>query len=201
MIGAMVSGIPALNVEVRIKFLGEKMIRLTETKSRILYLDIDGTVRHGFDELGRFVNNAADVRVFPEVPNLLRIYKKAGWRIVAISNQGGIALGLMSMEDCAEAMLETNRQCGNLFDKITWCQHHPDARDPEFAFCWCRKPRAGMVIETALDLARQHHEYYPPHLSLFVGDRAEDQECAKGANVPFMWAKAWREQKTISFTL
>lgn len=54
----------------------------------ILYLDIDGTVRKRFDELGKFVNKASDVVVFPEVPALLSKYKEAGWRIVGISNHG-----------------------------------------------------------------------------------------------------------------
>lgn len=35
-----------------------------EKSYRVLYLDLDGTVRHGFDELGRFVNKPEDVTVF-----------------------------------------------------------------------------------------------------------------------------------------
>lgn len=167
-------------------------MNVTETASRVLYLDMDGTVRHGFDEMGRFVNTANDVKVFTEVPPLLKAYKRAGWRIVGISNQGGISLGHMTMEQCMEAMFETNRQCGNVFDKIAWCQHHPDAKDPEYARCWCRKPRIGLIVETMIDLARERNEYYPPHLALFVGDRPEDRECAANANIDFMEAKEWR---------
>jgi D-glycero-D-manno-heptose 1,7-bisphosphate phosphatase len=37
----------------------------------VLYLDLDGTVRKGYDELGRFVNTKEDVEVFPEVPAIL----------------------------------------------------------------------------------------------------------------------------------
>jgi phosphoglycolate phosphatase-like HAD superfamily hydrolase len=35
-------------------------------------------------------------------------------------------------------------------------------------------------------------ECYPPHLALFVGDRPEDKECAKAANIKFMETKKWR---------
>lgn len=143
----------------------------------------------------------ADVKVFDEVPRMLRFYKRAGYRIVGISNQGGIALGHCTVDDVAAAMLETYNQCGGLFDKIAFCRHHPDAPDPEYAVCWCRKPRAGLVIETALEMAHKYSEYYPPHLSLFVGDRPEDEECAKAANIPFMWAKEWRERKVIKIEL
>jgi len=39
----------------------------------VLYLDLDGTVRHGKTELGRFVNHASDVVVFPEVRRIWRV--------------------------------------------------------------------------------------------------------------------------------
>lgn len=158
----------------------------------ILFVDLDGTIRHGKEELGRFVNRAADVKVFDGVPEVLALYKAAGWRIVAISNQGGIALNLVTAEDCAEAMLETYRQCGNVFDKMSYCSHHPDSPDPEYAICWCRKPRIGLLIIAALGLAEIYNEYYPPHLALFIGDRPEDKQCAENAGIEFMGAKTWR---------
>jgi D-glycero-D-manno-heptose 1,7-bisphosphate phosphatase len=158
----------------------------------VLYCDLDGTIRHGKDELGRFVNGPEDVKVFDEIPALFRAYKKLEWRIVGISNQGGIALGYMDMKTCTAAMIETNRQCKGMFDKIAWCQHHPNAKDPEMAVCWCRKPRPGLVIESALALAEKTGEIYPPHLGLFVGDRPEDELCAQGAGLRFMPADEWR---------
>lgn len=169
-----------------------------EKRVPVLYLDIDGTVRWGKDELGRFVNTAADVHVFDEVPDLLWRYKKLGWRIVGVSNQGGIALGYMDVRTCMAAMLATQRQTRDAFDKIAWCSHHPDAKDPEMAVCWCRKPRPGLVIESALALAELHHgEIYPPHLGLFVGDRPEDAACAEGAGLRFMAADVWRQGKHL----
>ena len=164
---------------------GEKMVP-------VLYTDIDGTVRFGKDELGRFVNGPEDVQVFPEVPELLWRYKKLGWRIVGISNQGGIALGHMTMKTCFKAMTETQNQCGGVFDKISWCSHHPDAETPEMAVCWCRKPRSGLVIESAMAMFEKTGEIYPPHLGLFVGDRPEDEQCAENAGLRFMPADLWR---------
>lgn len=158
----------------------------------VLYLDIDGTVRWGKDELGRFVNTAEDVRVFDKVPELLRAYRLLDWRIVGISNQGGIALGHMDMRTCGLAMAETQKQVHGAFDKIAWCSHHPDAADPEMAVCWCRKPRPGLVIEAALDMASKTGEIYPPYLGLFVGDRPEDEQCAENAGLRFMPADVWR---------
>src|SRR3954465_10909434 len=104
-----------------------------EKRVPVLYLDMDGTVRWGLDELGRFVNGPDDVRLFDEVPDLLARYKEAGWRIVAASNQGGIALGHVDKRSVIAAMLETQKQTGDAFDKILFCSHHPDASDPEMA--------------------------------------------------------------------
>jgi D-glycero-D-manno-heptose 1,7-bisphosphate phosphatase len=167
---------------------------MREKRVPLLALDLDGTVRKGFDELGRFVNGPEDVEVFPEAVEQMRRWKTRGGRIIGVSNQGGLALGHLTMDACIAAMVETNRQAKMLFDKIAWCQHHPGAKDPEYARCWCRKPAPGLLIETALQLARDtgHTEIYPPHLGLFVGDRPEDEECARIASFDFMWAKDWR---------
>lgn len=165
---------------------GEKMVP-------VLYCDLDGTVRHGKDELGRFVNEPKDVVIFDGVRELLWGYKKLGWRIVGVSNQGGIALGHMTMETCVKTMLETQELTGKAFDKIAWCAHYPgEGVAPEMAVCWCRKPRPGLVIETALEMSHQTGEIYPPHLGLFVGDRPEDEGCAENAGLTFLSAEKWR---------
>lgn len=164
-----------------------------EIAKAVLYLDLDGTVRHGYDELGRFVNGPDDVVVFPEAVTLMERWKAAGGRIVGVSNQGGIALGLVAPGAVAKAMLETQRQCNDMFDRIMYCQHHPDAADPEMARCWCRKPSAGAIAEAANGLSEAYPmEFYPPHLGLMVGDRSEDEACAASACLDFMWAADWR---------
>jgi len=173
------------------------LVKSNEGKKAIpvLYLDLDGTVREGLDDpLGKFVNGPEDVRVFPEALLLMKNWKNSGGRIVGVSNQGGVALGLVKADSIFDAMLETQRQCEGLFDKIYWCTHHPDAKDPEFARCWCRKPASGLVIEAALDMAQQfqYREFYPPHLAMFVGDREEDRICAERVSIGFQWAPHWR---------
>jgi D-glycero-D-manno-heptose 1,7-bisphosphate phosphatase len=159
----------------------------------VLYLDLDGTVREGKDDdLGKFVNGPEDVRVFPEAVLLMKAWKKSGGRIIGVSNQGGIALGLVSEQQVYAAMQETDHQCGHVFDRIAWCVHHPNAARLDQARCWCRKPGSGLVIETAIDLAQQYQEIYPPWMSLFVGDREEDRLCAERVSIDFQWANAWR---------
>jgi len=159
----------------------------------VLYLDLDGTVRKGFDEIKRFVNSAEDVELFRLMPERLYSYKQKGWRIVGVSNQGGIALGIVTYDNVASAMSETQKQARGMFDKIIFCQHHPDAKNPEYSRCFCRKPRIGMLVLAQSYLNYEHpDECYPPHLALMVGDREEDRLCAENGGVDFMWAKDWR---------
>ncbi len=171
------------------------MAMTAEKAVPVLYLDLDGTVRQGKDDaLGRFVNGPEDVAVFPEATEMMRRWKAGGGRIIGVSNQGGVSLGIVPYKQVAAAMRETQRQAGGLFDKIAFCVHHPNAKSPEFARCWCRKPSPGLIIESALDCAAHFGEYYPPYMGLMVGDRPEDEQCAKLAGLDFQWAADWREQ-------
>ena len=172
-----------------------RVMKGAENAVPVLYLDLDGTVRQGKDDaLGRFVNGPEDVVVFPEAVEMMRRWKSGGGRIIAVSNQGGIALGIVTPEAVKAAMAETHRQCEELFDRVLWCSHHPDADHPEMARCWCRKPSPGLLIEGALGLAQRYDEYYPPYMGLMVGDRDEDRECAQLAGLEFQDAAAWRAQ-------
>lgn len=160
----------------------------------ILFLDLDGTVRKGFDELGRFVNCADDVELFPRMPERLLSWKQRGYRIVGVTNQGGIATGQVSYEDVRAAIMRTQALSGDAFDRIYMCQHHPAAHDPEMANCFCRKPKMGMLVLAQQDLSDQFGEMYPPHLALMVGDRDEDRQCAESAGVKFQLASEWRAE-------
>jgi D-glycero-D-manno-heptose 1,7-bisphosphate phosphatase len=145
-----------------------------EKRTPLLCLDLDGTVRHGKDELGHFVNGPEDVVVFGEAVEMMRRWKAGGGRVIAVSNQGGIALKHLAPFTCVKAMMRTQELAEGLFDKMAWCMHHPAAQHPEMARCWCRKPSPGLIIEAALDLAKRYDEIYPPYMALFVGDRDED---------------------------
>jgi len=161
----------------------------------VLYLDLDGTVRQGKDDaLGRFVNGPEDVVVFPEAVEMMRRWKAGGGRVIGVSNQGGVALGIVSYAKVAAAMRETYVQSEKLFDKIAFCIHHPNAKHPEFARCWCRKPSPGLIIEAALEVAQRYGEFYPPYMGLMIGDRPEDKQCAELAGLDFQWAADWRVQ-------
>jgi D-glycero-D-manno-heptose 1,7-bisphosphate phosphatase len=162
--------------------------------TRLLVVDLDGTVRHGFDELGRFVNGPEDIVVFPEAVARMREWRDLGGRVVGLSNQGGVALGLVTAERVYAAAERTRELSGHLMDSVAWCPHHPAATDPEKAFCWCRKPSPGGLVRMIVEMEAAYGECYPPHMGLFVGDRDEDRRCAELAGFPFAWAADWRAE-------
>jgi D-glycero-D-manno-heptose 1,7-bisphosphate phosphatase len=153
----------------------------------LLFLDIDGTVRHPA-EGKQWCNNPEDVRVYPAAVKQMRRWKAQGGRIVGVSNQGGIALGHLTELQVCETMEVTGALCEELFDLILWCPHFPPKR------CWCRKPAPGLLIGATYELTEAHpNEVYPVELALMVGDRQEDRLCAAIAGVDFLDAQIWRD--------
>jgi len=161
-------------------------------KGKILFIDLDGTVRKGKEELGHFVNGPEDVELFLGVKDRLWRFRKSGYHVVGVSNQGGISLGFVTYESIRASMDRTQELTSGAFSRIYFCPHHPESVDKKKRECNCRKPRTGMVIEATVSLAKEYKEYFEPVFSLFVGDREEDKLCAKSACIPFMEARTWR---------
>lgn len=155
----------------------------------ILFLDIDGTVRKGYNELGYFVNSPEDVEVYPEAINRIAEWKDRGGRIVGVSNQGGIEAGHTTYDSVRAAMRETNRQTAWLFDAIHFCPHIVAGR------CFCRKPGVGLLFAAMFDLGPKHKEVYSLSQSCMVGDMWEDMACAQRMGLPFLRASDWRAGK------
>ncbi len=125
---------------------------------RAIFLDRDGTL---IEDVG-YPSKPEQVRVLPGTgPALLRL-RRAGFLLVIVSNQSGIARGYHNEADflCVNETIE--RATGVLFDAAYFCPHLPDAG------CPCRKPAPGMLLtaaqEHSIDLAG----------SIVVGDRVSD---------------------------
>ena len=112
------------------------------------------------------------VQVFNGVPAALGRLKKAGYKIIVITNQSGIGRGFFTEKDYRAVEAEVLRQVGDdLIDATYFCP------DPPGKPSNCRKPAPGMVLQATrehdLDLAR----------SFLIGDKEIDAECAHNAGV------------------
>lgn len=150
-----------------------------------LCVDLDGTVRYSAD--GEFINKAEDVRLFPDVEVKLWEYREKGYLIFGISNQGGVAFGFKTPQDCNEEVEQTFRLFErNPFHIIKCCFHEPRGKvEP-----WChrsllRKPDYGMLAICEVE-SFQAGYIVDWDNSLFVGDRSEDRDIASRAAIKFI---------------
>jgi HAD superfamily hydrolase (TIGR01662 family) len=138
--------------------------RLSGTAPAAVLFDRDGTLVVDVPYNG----DPALVEPVPQARAALDLLRSAGIRTGVITNQSGIARGLITAAQ-AEAV---NRRVDALlgpFDVWEVCPHGP-ADD-----CGCRKPRPGMVLRAAGALG------VPPHRVAVVGDIGADVEAATAA--------------------
>jgi histidinol-phosphate phosphatase family protein len=133
-----------------------------------IFLDKDGTL---VEDVPYNVDPAL-LRFAPHAFEALRLWRDAGYRLVVVTNQSGLARGLFGRPDLVrlhEALCERLAREGIAIDGFFACPHL------EGAGCACRKPRAGLLEEAAralgIDLAS----------SWMVGDILNDVEAGHRA--------------------
>jgi D,D-heptose 1,7-bisphosphate phosphatase len=114
-----------------------------------------------------YLADPAGVEVLPGAVEGLKRLREAGYALVVVTNQSGIARGLYTVEDyraVAQRLDEVLEGAGVPVDGTYYCPHYPPVTGP----CACRKPGTGMYRQAAeelgLDLAA----------SWYVGDKVSD---------------------------
>lgn len=150
-----------------------------------LCLDFDGTIRRSASGQ-TFIKNFHDIELIPGVEKLIWRYRNMGCLIFGISNQAGVAHGFklpLEIENEMDATLKLFKN--NPFHIVKFCYH--DCKGKIEPFCHrslLRKPDIGMLALMESE-AWQHGYVVDWDNSLFVGDRPEDEECAKRAGIKF----------------
>jgi D-glycero-D-manno-heptose 1,7-bisphosphate phosphatase len=130
---------------------------------RAVFVDRDGTL---IVERS-YLSDPAGVHLVPGSTEALAALRAAGFGLVLVTNQSGIALGHYTEDDYRAVAARLDAllaAAGVQFDAVYYCVHHPDVSGP----CECRKPGTGMHRRAAralgLDLAR----------SFYLGDKVTD---------------------------
>ncbi|HEY9879388.1 MAG TPA: HAD-IIIA family hydrolase [Leptolyngbyaceae cyanobacterium] len=167
----------------------------------LLLVDLDGTIREPLSGQ-RYFQDPKDQHIIAGADDALRAYTDS-WIIIGITNQGGVAAGHKSIQECIEEQQHTLELFPQLKEiyfcpdfegkkcfRVTRHNFHNHSKTK-----WSgqyRKPGAGM-----LNLAMVRHEHSPEN-TRYVGDRPEDEVAARRAKVQFQWAKQWIEQHQAS---
>ena len=141
----------------------------SENKLRAVFLDRDGVLNRDSPD---FVKSVDELHLIPGTPSAVARLNKAGFLTIVISNQSGVARGLLTEEtlDAMHRKLCADIQAaGGKITDVYYCPHLPDTG------CPCRKPSPGMVEQAAedydVDLSR----------SFLIGDKIDDITCGASA--------------------
>ena len=130
-----------------------------------VFLDRDGTLNYD----SGYITSPDELILFPGVVPAIARLNRSGSRVVLVTNQSGIARGLMTVEDLQvihRKLEDELRGGGGWLDGIYFCSHHPDDA------CQCRKPNAGLIRQAAKELGLNVSRSY------FIGDKVVDMELA-----------------------
>jgi D-glycero-D-manno-heptose 1,7-bisphosphate phosphatase len=148
-----------------------------QTGRKAAFLDRDGVInldRH-------YVYRERDFEFVPQALAACRRFVDAGYLLVVITNQAGIARGYYTVGDfklLTVWMTARFEEAGARLSGVYYCPHHPDAASPALRqICECRKPAPGLILEAQreldLDLSR----------SFLVGDKLSDIQAGHAAGV------------------
>ena len=149
-------------------------------------LDRDGVLNRR-PPVGEYVCDEHAFEWLPGAREAVARFHRAGYVVVVVTNQAGVARGLVSteaLERIHARMRAEAEQAGGRIDAIYCCPHHWESD------CACRKPRPGMLLAAQRDF----------HLDLtrtwFLGDDERDAGAAAAAGC--LYAEAWLSRAALS---
>jgi len=159
--------------------------------SKAVFLDRDGTLN--FDP--GYLGDPLDLELFSDTGRVLSELKnKFQFKLIIISNQAGIARGLITEDQVISVNNELNRKLLEFnvqIDAFYYCPFHPDFNSEED--CLCRKPSPKMILDAAkylnVDLSK----------SYFIGDTAADIIAGLTAQLKTILVKTGNGAESISF--
>ncbi len=135
---------------------------------KAVFLDRDGTINVEKEYLYR----REDFEFLPGVPQALRSLQDAGYLLIVVTNQSGVARGYYSLKDVDQLhhyMCDRLRQQGVELAAIYVCPHHPEKGLPPYNIdCECRKAKPGLLLQAAKDFDLDLSA------SFMIGDKVSD---------------------------
>lgn len=138
--------------------------------NQAVFLDRDGTINK---DVG-YLSDPEKLNLLPRVAETIKMLNGAGFKVIIVSNQSGVARGFFSEEVVNEINTKLERELLKkeaFVDGTYFCPHHPEIGTPPYRKnCNCRKPKPGLLLQAAKD-----HEIELSR-SYTVGDEIKDIE-------------------------
>lgn len=136
--------------------------------NKAVFLDRDGTI----NVEKNYLYKVEDFEFLPGVIEGLKLLQDAGFLLIIITNQSGIARGYYTEEDFNRLnnwMLNQLTEYGVNITRVYYCPHLPNAAVKEYRIdCECRKPKLGMYYQAI-------HDYdINLGISYVIGDKIRD---------------------------
>jgi D-glycero-D-manno-heptose 1,7-bisphosphate phosphatase len=158
--------------------------------NKAIFLDRDDTI---IEDPG-YINNPDQVKLLDGAPEALSSFKTMGYKLVVVSNQSGVARGVVTEETIGQIHKRLERllaEKGVILDRIYYCPYHPEGVIPKYRkdSDW-RKPNPGMLLAAGRDMDIDMAE------SWMVGNSIRDVEAGRRAGcMTVMIAGRTHEQK------
>lgn len=142
---------------------------------RAVFLDRDGTINVDKE----YLIESADFEFIDGVPESLKKLQDAGFLLVIVTNQSGIARGYFNSQqvDSLHCYMESLLAGYDIsLSGIYICPHHPTCGQGEYLVdCECRKGKPGLLLQAAKEL-----NIDLPH-SFMIGDKLADIQAGTAA--------------------
>lgn len=170
-----------------------------QQRIKVLFLDRDGTINH---DTGSYINSIEQFQLIERADEAIALAKQAGFRIVIVSNQAGIARGIATFEqvDTVNSYLQSLLAEKNAtYDRCYYCPYHPNYPHPEYdLLAGFRKPETGMVEQAIADFAAEGL-VVDRAASFFVGDKVLDVECGQRAGLTSVLVRTGHNEEALCY--
>jgi D-glycero-D-manno-heptose 1,7-bisphosphate phosphatase len=144
---------------------------------KALFLDRDGVINVDHGYVGHYEHFDYVDGIF----EVVKMYASAGYKIVIVTNQSGIARGRYTEADFHVLMdkVKADFADNGVYEvAVYFCPHHVEGSEPEYAInCSCRKPKPGMLLQASQELSISLKD------SVLIGDSWRDIEAAHAAGL------------------
>ena len=151
-----------------------------------LILDRDGVINYDSDE---YIKSPEEWLPIPGSLKAIAKANRAGFRVIVVTNQSGLARGYFDMETLNaihKKMHQKLARVGGKIEAVFFCPHDPDDG------CDCRKPKSGMLNEIRDRLNISLEKVF------FVGDTISDIQAARAAGTIPVLVRTGKGEKTLA---